>query len=255
ALFDALARDDDEAEVRHLQRFRRRPILAQLLFDGLEDLLAVLLLFHVDEVADDDAAEIAKTELADDLLRRLEVRLDDRVLEPSARFLADVAAGIDIDCDERFRLVDHNRAARLEPHLALERVVDLLLDAVLVEDRIRLRVELHSRREVRHDALDELEHAAVFDVVVDANRLEFVREQIAGQLADESLPLIHHGRRALCIHLLPDLEPGLVERLQVRDDVFFAAARCRRAYDDAAREAVLLAEFTDDAAQPRALFA
>jgi hypothetical protein len=34
----------------HLQRLRRRPVLAQLLLHRLEDLLPVLLLLHVDEV-------------------------------------------------------------------------------------------------------------------------------------------------------------------------------------------------------------
>ena len=38
---------------------RRRAILLQLLLDRLKDLLAVLLLLHVDEVEHDDAAEIA----------------------------------------------------------------------------------------------------------------------------------------------------------------------------------------------------
>ena len=87
ALLDALAGDDDQAEVRHLQRLRRRAVLAQLLLDRLEHLLAVLLLLHVDEVEDDDPAQVAQPDLPDDLLRRFEVGLDDRVLEPPAVFL------------------------------------------------------------------------------------------------------------------------------------------------------------------------
>ena len=124
ALLHALARDDDQPEVRDLHRLRRRAILAQLLLDLLEDLLPVLLLLHVDEVEHDDAAEIAQAQLADDLLHRFEVGLDDRVLEPAGR-LADVAAGIDVDRDQRLGLVDDDVAARLQPDLAAQRLVDL----------------------------------------------------------------------------------------------------------------------------------
>src|SRR5437660_7249097 len=68
ALLHALARDDHEPEVRDLQRLRRRAALLELLLDRLEDLLAVFLLLHVDEVEDDDAAEIAAPNLTDDFL-------------------------------------------------------------------------------------------------------------------------------------------------------------------------------------------
>ena len=111
ALLHALARDDDEAEVRDLQRLRRRAILPQLLLDGLEDLQPVLLLFHVDEVEHDDAAEIAQPDLPHDLLHGFEVRLENRVLEAAGGLLADVAAGVDVDGDERLRLVDDDRSA------------------------------------------------------------------------------------------------------------------------------------------------
>ena len=57
--------------------------------------------------------------------------------------LADVAAGVDVDRDQRLGLVDDQIAARLQPHLAAQRLVDLRLDAVLLEDRERPCVELH----------------------------------------------------------------------------------------------------------------
>src|SRR5262245_39991923 len=50
AALHPLAGDDDEAEIGDLDRLRRRPILAELLLDGLRDFLTVLLLLHVDEV-------------------------------------------------------------------------------------------------------------------------------------------------------------------------------------------------------------
>jgi hypothetical protein len=84
----------------------------------LEDLLPVLLLFHVDEVEDDDAAEVAQSNLAHDLLHRFEVGLQNRVLETAGGLLADVAAGVHVDRDQRFSLIDNDRPARLQPDFA-----------------------------------------------------------------------------------------------------------------------------------------
>jgi hypothetical protein len=77
--------------------------------------LRLLALVHVDEVDDDDAAEVAQANLADDLGDGVEVGLDDGVFE--ARRLADVLAGVDVDGDQRFGLVDDDGAAGLEPDL------------------------------------------------------------------------------------------------------------------------------------------
>ena len=55
--------------------------------------------------------------------------------------------------------------------------------------------------------------------------------------------------------LLADLGPDLVEGLEVADDVFLGPAAGGGADDDAAGEAVLLAELADDAAQAAALVA
>ena len=118
-----------------------------------------------------------------------------------------------------------------------------------------LLVELHLRRQRRHDALDQLEHAAEFDVVVDADGRIFLGQQVAQELGDEALLAVDHRRRARRLGLLADLGPDLVEVAQVRDDVVLGAAGGRGADDDAAGEPVLLAELADDAAQPAALVA
>ena len=91
--------------------------------------------------------------------------------------------------------------------------------------------------------------------VVDADGLEFVGQQVAQQLADQALLAIDDRRRARRLHPLADLDPDLVEGLEVADDVFFGPAAGGGADDDAAGEAVRLAELADDAAQPAALFA
>ena len=86
------------------------------------DLAAVLGVLHVDEVHDEEPAEVAQPDLPRDLGDRLEVRREDRLLEV---VLADELARVDVDRDEGLGLVDHDRAARGEVHPALQRVLDL----------------------------------------------------------------------------------------------------------------------------------
>src|SRR5258708_6795933 len=68
----------------------------------------VLRVRHVDEVDDDDAADVAQAQLAHDLFHGLEIVLRDRVLEARAGVLparADEAAGVHVDDGERLRVV------------------------------------------------------------------------------------------------------------------------------------------------------
>ena len=81
ALGDVLARHLDEAELRDLGGERLRAVLVERLAQHLHHRVAVARAGHVDEVDDDDAADVAQPQLVDDLLGRLEVGARDRVLE------------------------------------------------------------------------------------------------------------------------------------------------------------------------------
>ena len=93
---------------------------------------------HVDEVDDDHAADVAQPELADDLLGGLEVVAGDRLLEVAAG--AGELAGVDVDDGHRLGAVDDQGAARGQPHLAVERLGQLLVDAVRGEHVARAGV-------------------------------------------------------------------------------------------------------------------
>ena len=121
-LLHALAGQDHEAELVHGKDLRRRAVAPQLLLERGHHLLAALPLLHVDEVDDDDAAQVAQADLAHDLLHRLQVGLEDRLLEV---LLARVAAGVDVDRHQRLGLVDDDVAARLQPDLGAQRALQL----------------------------------------------------------------------------------------------------------------------------------
>ncbi len=120
-----------EAERGDLGDLVLRAVAAQALHQAPQHEVAVGLEHHVDEVDDDDAADVAQAQLADDLLRGLEVVLGDGLLEVAAG--ADELAGVDVDDRHRLGAVDHEGSAGGQPHLAVQRLLDLLGDPVHVE--------------------------------------------------------------------------------------------------------------------------
>src|SRR5699024_2907937 len=79
--------------------------------------LAVRFQHHVDEVDDDDAADVTQAQLPHDLLGRLEVILRHRLLQGSPG--AGVFARVDVDDRHRLGPVDHQRPTRGEVDLTV----------------------------------------------------------------------------------------------------------------------------------------
>ena len=81
ALADPLAGHLDQAQRSDLGDLVLGAVTAQALGEPAQHEVAVALEHHVDEVDDDDAADVAQAELSDDLLGRLDVVLGDGLLE------------------------------------------------------------------------------------------------------------------------------------------------------------------------------
>ena len=100
---DVLACHLHEAEWRDLYDIRLRPVALELGPQCFFDRRAVLGIRHVDEVDDDDPADVAKPKLTDDFFHGFEVVLHDRVLEATLGTLSarpHEAAGVYIDDGE-----------------------------------------------------------------------------------------------------------------------------------------------------------
>ena len=150
ALGHVLAGHLHQPERRDLHHVGLRAVLVERLAQHLEHGVAVARPRHVDEVDDDDPADVAQPQLAHDLVGRLEVGLGDRVLEPGALAAAGERAGVDVDHRHRLGVVDDQVAARGQVHPAPQRRLDRLLDAVLLEQRVLLvLVELEPRPAAR----------------------------------------------------------------------------------------------------------
>ncbi len=182
--------------------FEGRLVLFESELQRGENFFAVAALFHVDEVDDDDAAEVAQTNLADDFLHGFEVGLDDGVFEARGTF-ADKLAGVDVDGDERFGVVDDDVAAGLQPHLGAQRLVEFVLDAELLEDRLLLGVELDAVDKPRLEAADEFDDLAVFLFVVNPDGGEIVADVIAQNAFDQVQVAVQQSGSACALRSSP----------------------------------------------------
>ena len=118
---------------------RARSCLRQSLQLAL-DRAVVALLVHVDEVDDDQAGEVAQAQLPRDFFGRFEIGLERGVFDV---VLARRAAGVDVDRDQRFGLVDDDVAAGAQLHGRREHRVELALDAHAREQRLAVAIGLH----------------------------------------------------------------------------------------------------------------
>jgi hypothetical protein len=174
ALAGALARHLDEAQRREAVDGHAGAVGCERLLELREHGVAVRIVIHVDEVDDDDPAEIAQAQLPRDDLRGLEVRLEDRVVEAAAR---DEAAGVHVDGRQRLGLVDDEIAAALQRDAAREGALDLVLDAVEVEQRAIAGVVLDAVRDGQCVVEREGLHALVGLARVDDDHLRLCRSR------------------------------------------------------------------------------
>src|SRR5256886_2290820 len=107
ALAGALAGHFHEPERREAHDVRLGAITGQRPLEGAQHGAPVRLIAHVDEVDDDDAAEIAQPQLPRDAHRRLEVGAEDGLLEIA---MTHIGAGVHVDGGHRLGLVDHQVA-------------------------------------------------------------------------------------------------------------------------------------------------
>ena len=109
----ALTAQLQQAELADAAELNTCAIRAQCFAEPGLDLAAVLRLIHVDEVDDDQAAQVAQAHLARDLVGRFEVG--------AGRGFLDVGTpgrtrGVHVDRNQGLGVVDHDRAPRWQVH-------------------------------------------------------------------------------------------------------------------------------------------
>ncbi len=207
-LADTLPGHLQKAELRDAGDVHARLVRLERVLQGLLHLGVVLSVTHVDEVDDDQPAQVAQPQLARRLLGGLQVGLERGVLDT---LLAGGLAGVDVDGYERLGRLDEDGAPRLERHLLLVDEVDLLLELVARKEGTLLLVHLDELFEGRIDFLERLAHVLINILAVDEHLVYVGGEVIPDGPNDQGGLLVDHPRP---FHGHPFFADPLVQRHQ-----------------------------------------
>src|SRR5215203_4086776 len=209
---EALAAHLHQPKARNAPYLDARPVVLQRLLHRLLDLPDMAVLFHVDEVDDDEARHVAQPELTRDFLRRFEVRIGRSLLDI---VLARRAAGVDVDRDQRLGRVDDEIAAGLELDDRLVHRAELVLDAVALEQGRGLRVDAYPPDVARHQELHEAPRRLIAFLAFDDHLVDLAVIEVADGAFDEIAVAINQRRRGAPQGPLADFVPQTREIVEV----------------------------------------
>ena len=213
----AFPRHLDEAELGDLQDVRLGLVRAQRLSERAVDLVPIGRRLHVDQVDDDQSADVPEAELVDDLGNGLEVGPEDGLFQVRPPH---VPARVHVDGGERFALVDDQVPARLEPDLSPQVGVDLRLDSEVVEDRLAALVAFQLGLGVGDEAGKEILHRREALRIVDDDPFRVGVGEIADHAQGKGQLRVERGGSANLIladlHVVPDLGEVPDVRFEVR---------------------------------------
>ena len=148
-----LARQLHQTEARNLSGLHPCAVVMQRVLAALLDLALVFRAFHVDEVDHDQAAQIAQPHLAGHFVGGFEVGAKRGFLDVGA---LGRSGRVDVDCDQRFGVVDHDRAARGQGDQPRISGLDLMFDLEPGKKRRVVAIAFDASDHVRHDMAHEL---------------------------------------------------------------------------------------------------
>ena len=146
----------NQTQRSHLSHLVLGTVTAQALNQATQNQVTVRLKHHVNEVNDDNAADIAQTQLTDNLLSSFQVVLGDSLFQVAAA--TGELTGVHVHHGHGFGTVNHQRTTRRQVHLTVQCLRQLLVNAVVVEEVIRgiplLQAGNQVRRHVGHVRLN-----------------------------------------------------------------------------------------------------
>ena len=193
---DALARQLHQPEPGDLAGLHPGTVVVQCLFQSLLDFALIARVLHVDEIDDDQAAEVAQAHLPSGLVGRLEIGAQRRLLDVGA---LGRPRRVDVDRHQGLGVVDDDRTARGKRDDAGIRGLDLVLDLEAREQRRRVPVSLDPVHQVGHHVAHEL-LGLVVDLVGVDQQFADVGAEVVPDRADHQARLLvdqeRPGRRA-----------------------------------------------------------
>ncbi|SKJ16344.1 Uncharacterised protein [Mycobacteroides abscessus subsp. massiliense] len=157
-------------------------VAAQRLGETPQHQVAVGFEHHVDEIDDHDAADIAQTQLPHDLLGGFQVVAGDGFFQVAAG--SGELPGVDVDNRHCLGAIDHEGSTRGQPHLAIQRLGQLLVDAVHREHvrTLATLVPLNPRKKIGGNRFHIVIDGVPRGVTLDDELGEVLVEQVTNHL-------------------------------------------------------------------------
>ena len=183
---------------------------------------------HVDEVDDDQAADIAQAQLARNFLGSFQVGLQGGFFDVTT---LGGARRVDIDGHQRFGRIDDDGAAGGQFDFALEGRLDLAFDLEAIEQRYAVFVQLDLAGVLRHDLLNEGQCFILCFHAVDQYFADVLAQVVTDRTDDDVGFLIdQEGGRAL-LGGIGDGRPQLDQVVEVQLQLFAGATQARSTDD------------------------
>ena len=171
-----LARDLHQSELAEWQHVVLCPVAFHQFAYIVVQFLLVVFVIHVDKIDDDYSPNVAQTQLVHQLIGCEHVELERIFLLVLVNLLA---AGVDIYGEQCFGFVDDEIPTVFETDRSAEPRFHLTGNVEMVEDRLRVVVELNNIRAFRSDEFEIMSDFVVNIPVINLNRSEIGAEQIS----------------------------------------------------------------------------
>ena len=182
----------NQTQRSHLSHLVLGAVTTQAFNQATQNQVAVRFKHHVNEVNDDNAADVAQTQLADNLLSSFQVVLGDGLFQVAAA--TGELTGVHVHHGHGFGAVNHQRTTRRQVHLTIQSLRQLLVDAVVVEEVILaiplLQAGDQVRRNVGHVRLDGIPGV----LALNDHRGEVLVEDVTDGLNHQVGLLVEHLR-------------------------------------------------------------
>ena len=205
----------NQTQRSHLSHLMLGTVTTQALNQATQNQVTVRLKHHVNEVNDDNAADIAQTQLTDNLLSSFQVVLGDSLFQVAAA--TGELTGVHVHHGHGFGTVNHQRTTRRQVHLTVQCLRQLLVDAVVVEEVViavpLLQAGNQVRRHVRHVRLDGIPRV----LALNDHRGEVLVEDVTHGLNHQVGLLVEHfgGQYLAGVSLLLNLFPLRTQTVNV----------------------------------------
>ena len=226
----ALAAHFHQAEFADGAELHAGAVLAQRVAKAVFDVAPVAAFFHVNEVDDDQAAQVAQAHLAGHFVSSFEVGAGGSFFDVAA---LDGAGRVNVHRNQSFGVVDHDGAARRQLHGAGVSRLDLVLDLEAAEQRRVVAVAFDAVLMLGHDMRHELLGLFVDVVGVKQDIADVAVEVVADGADDQARFLVNQESAFAVFAGAFDGGPQLDQVVQVPLQLGRAAADAGSARDDA----------------------